>query len=75
MFSFLNLNLSYRRYQNVYFDIICADVVYPAGKSYRYLLIFATIKEFLDVYIMQNILAKRRILKVGVVCLIIHKLS
>ena len=32
-FFFLNLELSYRRYQNVYFDIICADVVYPPGET------------------------------------------
>ena len=35
---------------NAYFDIIYADVVYPPEKSYFYLLIFATIKDFLDVY-------------------------
>ena len=29
MFFFLNLYLLYWRYLNVYFDIICADVVYP----------------------------------------------
>ena len=46
MFFFLNLDLSYRRYQNVYFDIISAD----EEKSFPYLLIFAPIKNFLDVY-------------------------
>ena len=50
MFFFLNLDLSYRRYQNVYFDIICADVVYPPEKSYPHLLIFAPIEDFLYVY-------------------------
>ena len=33
MFFFLNLDLSYLRYQNVYFDITCADVVYPPGEK------------------------------------------
>ena len=33
MFFFLNLD--------VYFDIICAGLVYPTGKGYPYLLIFA----------------------------------
>ena len=33
-----------------YFDIISADVVYHLQKSYPYLLIFAPIKDFLDVY-------------------------
>ena len=33
MLFFLNLDLSYRQYQNVYFDIICADVVYPPGEK------------------------------------------
>ena len=49
-FFFLNLNLSYRRYKNVHFDIICADIVYPPGEKLPYLLIFARIKNFLDVY-------------------------
>ena len=49
MSSFLNLDLSYQRYY-VYFDIICADVVYPPGESYPYLHIFAPIKDFVDVY-------------------------
>ena len=31
MVFFLYLNLLYLRYQNVYFDIICADVVYSSG--------------------------------------------
>ena len=47
---FFNLDLSYRRYQNVYFDIISADVVYHLQKSYPYLFIFAPINDFLDVY-------------------------
>ena len=33
MFFLLNLDLSYRRYYNVYFDIIFADVVYPRGEK------------------------------------------
>ena len=50
MFFLLNLDLSYRRYQNVYFDIISADVVYHLQKSYPCLLIFAPFKDFLDVH-------------------------
>ena len=50
MFFLLITDLSYRRYYNVSFDIICADVVYPPGENYPYLLIFAPIKDFLDVY-------------------------
>ena len=57
MFFFLNFDLSYRRYQNVYFDIICSDIVYPLIYSF-----WLQSKIFL-MYIMQNILAKRRILK------------
>ena len=33
MFFFLNLDLPYQQYKNVYFDIICADVVYPPGEK------------------------------------------
>ena len=33
MFLCLNLDLSCGQYQNVYFDIICADVVYPPGEK------------------------------------------
>ena len=33
MFFFLNLDLSYRRYQNVYFGIISTDVVYLPGEK------------------------------------------
>ena len=50
MFFFLNLDLSYRRNQNVYFNIFCVDLVYHLKESYPYLLIFAPIKDFLDVY-------------------------
>ena len=32
-FLLSNLDLSYRRYSNVYFNIICADVVYPPGEK------------------------------------------
>ena len=49
MFFILNLDLSYQRYENVYFDIIPADVVYHLQKSYHYLLVFAPIYDFLDV--------------------------
>ena len=31
------------------FDIISADVVYPPGESYPYLLVFAPINDFFDV--------------------------
>ena len=54
MCFFFNLDLSYRRYENVYFDIICEDVVYPPEESYPYLLIFAPIKYFLDVYNLEH---------------------
>ena len=47
---FFNLDLPYLQYQNVYFDKISAYVVYHLQKSYLYLLIFAPIKDFLDVY-------------------------
>ena len=50
MFSFLHLDLSYRRYQYVYFDILCADVVYPPGEKLCNLSIFVLIKDFPDVY-------------------------
>ena len=33
-----------------YFDIISSDVVHHLQKSYPYLLIFAPIRDFLDVY-------------------------
>ena len=33
MLFVLNLDLSYRRYQNVYSDMICGDVVYPPGEK------------------------------------------
>ena len=33
MFFFLNLDLSCRRYQNLYFEIISADVVYPSSEK------------------------------------------
>ena len=62
MFFFLNLDLSYRLYSNVCFDIICDDVVYPPGKSYLYLHVFVPIKDFFHVYNV-NTLAKRKILK------------
>ena len=53
LFEF-NLDLSYRKYQNVYVDItrdiICADAVYPFVKKLSLFTYFATIKDFLDVY-------------------------
>ena len=51
MFSFLNLDLSYRRYLNVYFNIISEAVVNftTCRKVKPILLIFAPIKDFLDV--------------------------
>ena len=63
MFSFLNLDLSYWRYQSVYFDIICADVVYPPGKKVIPIYSFLLQSKTFLMYIMYNILAKRRILK------------
>ena len=33
MFLLLNLDLPYLRYQNIYFDIISADVVYPPSEK------------------------------------------
>ena len=33
MFFSLNLDLSYQRYENAYFAIICEDVVYPPGEK------------------------------------------
>ena len=33
MFFFLNFDLWYRRYQNVYFEMISADVVYSPGEK------------------------------------------
>ena len=35
---------------NFFFYLICADVVYPPGEKLPYLLVFAPIKDFLDVY-------------------------
>ena len=43
-----------RRYYNVYFHVICADVVYPPRKSHSYLLIFPPVKDFLDVYNLEH---------------------
>ena len=50
MFFLLNLDLSYRRYQNVYFHIICAQVVYPPGEKLSQFTHLVSIKDFLDVY-------------------------
>ena len=41
---------TYRTGGTEMFDIISADVAYHLQKSYPYLLIFALIKDFLDVY-------------------------
>ena len=55
MFFFLNLDLSYRWYLDlsyrwyVYFDNLCRRSLPTWKKSYPYLLIFAPIKDFLDV--------------------------
>ena len=54
MFLFLHLDLLYLRYQNVYADIICADIVYPPEENYLYLLIFPPLKGFLDVCYVEN---------------------
>ena len=35
---------------NVYFDIICADVVYPPGEKSSLITIFVQIKDFLDLH-------------------------
>ena len=35
---------------NVYFDIICADVVHPPREKSSLITIFVKIKDFLDVY-------------------------
>ena len=43
-----------RRYYNVYFHVICADVVYPPRKSHSYLLIFPPVKDFLDVHSLER---------------------
>ena len=50
MLFFLKLGLSYRSYQNVYFDIICADEVCPPGEKLSLFTHFAPSKDFLDVY-------------------------
>ena len=52
--SLFEFTIIVRRYHNVYFYIICADVVYPARKSHSYLLIFPPIKDFLDVYNLEH---------------------
>ena len=49
-FSFLIWTYRTGGTKYVYFDIISADVVYHLQKSCPYLLIFAPIKDFLDVY-------------------------
>ena len=48
--SVFEFALIVRRYYNVCFHTICADVVYPPRKIHSYLLIFPPIKDFLDVY-------------------------
>ena len=44
MFFFLNLDLTYRWYQNADFDIICADVVYLPGEKLSLSSHFCTMK-------------------------------
>ena len=63
MFFFLNLDLSYRWYYNVHFDIICADLVYPPGKKLSPFTHFFLQPKIFLMYVMWNIVAKRRILK------------
>ena len=48
--SVFEFALIVRRYNNVCFHTISADVVYPPRKIHSYLLIFSPIKDFLDVY-------------------------
>ena len=48
--SVFEFALTVRRYYNVCFQTICADVVYPPRKIHSYLLIFPPVKDFLDVY-------------------------
>ena len=48
--SVFEFALIVRRYYNVCFRTICADVVYPPRKIHSYLLIFPPIKDFLNVY-------------------------
>ena len=43
---FLNLELSYRWYWNVYFDIICADIVYPPGEKWSLFTSFCSNQRF-----------------------------
>ena len=47
----------------VYFDIICADVVYPPGKKVIPIYSFLLQSNIFTMYIMQNTLAIRRIPK------------
>ena len=63
MLIFFNMDLSYRRYQNVYFDIICADVVYPIWRKVIPIFSFLLQSKIFLMYIMQNNLAKRKIYK------------
>ena len=46
MFFFLNLDLSYLWYQNVYFDIICKHVVYAPGEKLSLFTYFCSNKRF-----------------------------
>ena len=65
MFFFLNLDLSYWRYQNVqYFNIICADVVYLPEEKLSLFTHFLLQSKIFLMYIMYIItLAKSKILK------------
>ena len=46
MFFFLDLDLSYRRYLNVYFDKIFAEVVYPPVEKLSLFTHFCFNKKF-----------------------------
>ena len=55
MFLVLNMDLSYRRYKNpglkcLFRHNLCRRSLPHLEKNYPYLLIFAPIKDFLDVY-------------------------
>ena len=49
VFFLINLDLMYRRSENVYFDIICTDVVYPPGEKLSLCTHFWSNQRFPDV--------------------------
>ena len=51
MFLFLNLDQSHLQYENVDFDIICTDVVYPAGEKLSLFTHFCSNQRFIYIYI------------------------